>query len=96
MPAPTVPPAPPRLSMITWRPSERVSTAVSGRAKASVPPPAGKGTTNETGRVGQPAWAPRGTDEGQGEGGAGGGENLASAGAGAVVGSGMGSVSVGV
>src|SRR6187431_1050755 len=58
MPAPTVPPAPPRLSMITWRPSERVSTAVSGRAKASVPPPAGKGTTKETGRFGQPpAWA---------------------------------------
>src|SRR5690349_22454455 len=31
-----------------------VSTAVSGRANASVPPPLGNGTTIVTGRVGQP------------------------------------------
>jgi hypothetical protein len=33
-----------------------VTAANSGRAKASVPPPAGKGTTMVTGRVGQ-LWA---------------------------------------
>ncbi len=47
--APTVPPAPPRLSMMICLPRFFVSTAVSGRANASVPPPLGNGTTIVTG-----------------------------------------------
>ena len=52
--APTVPPAPPRLSMISDLPVDLENCAASGRAKASVPPPAGNGTTMLTGLVGQP------------------------------------------
>jgi hypothetical protein len=57
-PAPSVPPAPPLLSMTNWRPTFLVICANSGRAKASVPPPGGKGTTMVTGLVGHAeAWA---------------------------------------
>ena len=41
--APTVPPAPPRLSIRIWQPSWSATCAASGRAKTSVPPPAGIG-----------------------------------------------------
>src|SRR5574343_667786 len=57
MPAPSVPPAPPRLSMISCLPVRRENWADRGRAKASVPPPAGNGTTIVTGLVGQLDWA---------------------------------------
>jgi hypothetical protein len=39
--------------MMNCLPKFLLSTAVSGRAKASVPPPAGKGTTIVTGLFGQ-------------------------------------------
>src|SRR5215210_6339776 len=60
--APRLPPAPPRLSMTTCLPSCLLSVADSGRAKASVPPPAAKGTIMITALVGQfcaPASRPR-------------------------------------
>src|SRR5262252_3805296 len=38
--------------MTNWRPRFLVSTAVSGRANASVPPPAGNGTISMTGLLG--------------------------------------------
>src|SRR5512134_704109 len=41
--APTVPPAPPLLSMMIWQPSCSPTCAARGRAKVSVPPPAGNG-----------------------------------------------------
>jgi hypothetical protein len=52
--APSVPPAPPRLSMMSCLPVSLANWADSGRAKASVPPPAGNGTIIVTGLVGQP------------------------------------------
>jgi hypothetical protein len=52
MPAPRVPPAPPRLSITSCREVSLANCAESGLAKASVPPPAGKGTTRLTGRAG--------------------------------------------
>ena len=90
MPAPTVPPAPPRLSMITWRPSVRGQHR-GERPGEGVGAAAGGEGHDEGDRPGRPAAAlgPGAADEGQGEGGAGRGEELASAGAGAVVGKGM-------
>ncbi len=56
--APTVPPAPARFSISTRLPSWASSWAASGRAKASVPPPAANGTMKVTGFSGQDwAWA---------------------------------------
>src|SRR6218665_699817 len=55
MPAPSVPPAPPLLSISTCLPRALVMCALSGRAKASVPPPAGNGTISVTGLLGQSA-----------------------------------------
>ncbi len=56
--APTVPPAPPRFSITMRWLSCWSSWAASGRAKASVPPPAGNGTMKVIGRCGQLcAWA---------------------------------------
>src|SRR3990167_2242724 len=58
MPAPSVPPAPPLLSMTNCLPVFLTIAANNGRAKASVPPPGGKGTTMVTGLVGHDwAWA---------------------------------------
>jgi hypothetical protein len=39
--------------MMTCLPSDLLITAAKGRAKASVPPPGGNGTTKVTGLVGQ-------------------------------------------
>ncbi len=55
--APSVPPAPPRLSMMSDWFVSRENCPDSGRANASVPPPAGNGTIIVTGFVGQPCWA---------------------------------------
>ena len=57
MPAPSVPPAPPRLSITRLLPAMRVNCAAMGRANASVPPPAGNGTIMVTGLLGQVDWA---------------------------------------
>ena len=57
MDAPTVPPAPPRLSMMNWRPVSLPICAAQGRANASVPPPAGNGFRMVTGLLGQADWA---------------------------------------
>src|SRR5688500_5253280 len=51
--APSVPPAPPRLFTTMVLPVTLANWADKGRAKASVPPPAGKGTIKVTGLVGQ-------------------------------------------
>src|SRR5688572_19550515 len=60
MPAPTVPPAPARLSMMTFWPSEAVNRSVTERAMMSVVLPAVNGTMTRIGRVGYvsayPAW----------------------------------------
>src|SRR3954463_11289710 len=57
--APTVPPAPPRLSMISCLPVCLANCAPSGRANASVPPPAGNGTIIVTGLTGHAAFCAR-------------------------------------
>ena len=48
----TVPPAPPRFSTTTCWPSVLLMRSATSRASASLPPPAGNGTTSVTGRVG--------------------------------------------
>src|SRR6185295_4292355 len=55
--APTVPPAPPLLSMMIWQPSCSPTCAARGRAKTSVPPPAGNGLIQVMVPGGQPCWA---------------------------------------
>ena len=50
--APSVPPAPPLLSITRGLPVSLVNCAPSGRANASVPPPAGNGTSSVTGLAG--------------------------------------------
>src|SRR5215217_3628494 len=55
--APTVPPAPPLLSMMIWQPSCSPTCAANGRAKTSVPPPAGNGFSQVMVAGGQPCWA---------------------------------------
>src|ERR1700729_2387190 len=50
---PMVPPAPPRLSMITATPSAAESLSAMARANTSFEPPGGNGTTNVMLRFGQ-------------------------------------------
>src|ERR1700729_3470424 len=50
---PIVPPAPPRLSMITATPSAADSLSAMARANTSFEPPGGNGTTNVMLRLGQ-------------------------------------------
>ncbi len=51
--APMVPPAPPRFSTTTGWPSASESLCAMGRAKMSVDPPGGNGTTSFSGFEGQ-------------------------------------------
>src|SRR4030095_6391595 len=55
--APTVPPAPPLLSMRICTPSWSPTCAARGRANTSVPPPAGNGLIQVIGPAGQPCCA---------------------------------------
>ncbi len=48
----TVPPAPPRFSTTTCWPSVLLIRSATSRASASLPPPAGNGTTSVIGRDG--------------------------------------------
>jgi hypothetical protein len=56
---PMVPPAPPRLSMMTATPSAAASLSAMARAKMSLVPPGGNGTTKVMLRLGQD-WASAG------------------------------------
>src|SRR5512133_3847710 len=53
MSAPTLPPAPARLSTMNCCPNAFESSGAIARARMSVVPPAGKGTTMRTGLAGQ-------------------------------------------
>jgi len=50
---PMVPPAPPRLSMMTATPSAAASLSATARARMSLDPPGGNGTTRVMLRLGQ-------------------------------------------
>src|SRR6478609_2648130 len=57
MSAPTLPPAPARLSTMNCWPNALDSSGAIARARMSVVPPAANGTTMRTGLVGQLLWA---------------------------------------